>query len=142
VGHDLVASLAARGDDDGCTGHDLDDDLRPCSRGVRLESRIVDDVRHRHSMGPEKRRGVAPTAADEDGLDGLPKREAELAGDGQGLQRKPIGPAVRVLDEGEDHGARTPRRRRSSTTRGAASGPEPSTSAVACSSIGTRRRTF
>src|SRR5687768_1847119 len=67
---------------------------------------------------------------------------AEIAGEGEGLKRELVGRAAVVLDEDEHAHPATPISRMISTTRGAASGPVPSTSACLPWPGGTTRRSF
>ena len=66
-------------------------------------------------------------------------RLGEAAAQGQRLARQPIERPALVLDDDEDH-AINPRRRSTSTTRGAASGPSPRISTALSCSTGTRSR--
>src|SRR4051812_49096326 len=74
-------------------------------------------------------------------MERLPCRLGKRPPDREHLDRQAIGDVPVVFDDDEDH-AINPSRRKTSTTRGAASGPSPRISTALACSTGTRRRIF
>ncbi len=139
MGEDLVAAVAARGDDRG--GGEAPGQLGDRAR-VRLRREAPVDLRDmdgRDAVLAQRRRRVRGPGADHHGLErlaaGVAARERER------LERELVELAVRMLHVREHHHA-TPSFWNSSTTAGAAAGPSPSTSAWRPRPGGTVSRTI